>query len=54
MLNMHFHMATYMELSLQLSITSELDEYHLIEEKSHKIEGLRNMVGFFSGVGHDC
>lgn len=45
---------TYMELSLELSITSELDEHHLVKKESYKIEGFRNMMGFLSGVGHGC
>lgn len=44
----------YVESPLELSVAPELDEDDLVEQEADQIEGLRDVGGLVSGVGHGC
>lgn len=44
----------YVESPLELSVAPELDEDDLVEQEADEIEGLRDVGGLVSGVGHGC
>lgn len=41
-----------MKAALELSVPSELDADHFIEQQAHKVEGLRHRAAFISNFGH--
>lgn len=43
----------YVEPPLELAVAPKLDEDDLIEQEADQIEGLRDVGGLVSGVGHD-
>lgn len=43
----------YVESPLELAVAPELDEDDLIKQEADQIEGLRDVGGLVSGVGHD-
>lgn len=44
----------YVESPLELAVAPELDEDDLVEQEADQIEGLRDVGGLVSGVGHGC
>lgn len=42
----------YVESSLELAVASQLDEDDLVEQETDQVEGLRDVGGLVSGVGH--
>lgn len=44
----------YVESALELTVAPELDEDDLVEQEADQIEGLRDVGGLVSGVGHGC
>lgn len=44
----------YVKSPLELSVAPELDEDDLVEQEADEIEGLRDVGGLVSGVGHGC
>lgn len=43
----------YVESALELAVAPELDEDDLVEQEADQVEGLRDVGGLVSGVGHD-
>lgn len=43
----------YVESPLELAVAPELDEDDLVKQEADQIEGLRDVGGLVSGVGHD-
>lgn len=43
----------YVQSPLELAVAPELDEDDLVEQEADQIEGLRDVGGLVSGVGHD-
>lgn len=43
----------YVESPLELAVAPELDEDDLVEQEADQVEGLRDVGGLVSGVGHD-
>lgn len=41
-----------MKLSLKLSVASELDKDDFVQQKPHEVEGLGNVAGVVTRVGH--
>lgn len=39
---------TYVKLALELAVSPQLDEDHLVEEEPHQVERLRDMVRIIS------
>lgn len=43
-----------MKLALELSVTTQLDENHLVEQQSHEVEWLGHVAGLLPDIGHGC
>lgn len=43
-----------MKLALELSVTTQLDENHLVEQQPHEVEWLGHVAGLLPNIGHDC